>query len=188
MSDALVQVDAAVNHLYVVITYVPRRTEVTVGARGCQTFERGWFAYVGSALVARDARVARHLRANKRLRWHADYLLAIYPGRRAWLLDTSLSECALVDVLAGQTGAQRAVAGFGAGDCHCAGHLLRLPHGTALDGALRAGGGRLYKHAPPAARPPAARPPAARPPVKKSRSPESHSPEGGRPLRSAGDS
>jgi Uri superfamily endonuclease len=183
MSDALVQVDAAVNHLYVVITYVPRRTEVTVGARGCQTFERGWFAYVGSALVARDARVARHLRANKRLRWHADYLLAIYPGRRAWLLDTSLSECALVDVLAGQTGAQRAVAGFGAGDCHCAGHLLRLPHGTALDGALRAGGGRLYKHAPPAARPPA-----ARPPVKKSRSPESHSPEGGRPLRSAGDS
>ncbi len=140
----------AVNRLYVVITYVPRRTAVTVGALGRQTFERGWFAYVGSALVARDARVARHLRADKPLRWHADYLLAIYPGRRAWLLDISLNECALVDFLAGQTGAQRAVAGFGAGDCHCAGHLLHLPHGTSLDEALRTAGGRPYRSSPAA--------------------------------------
>ena len=65
--------------LYIVLTRVPRRTALAVGALGTVTLERGWYAYVGSAARARDARVARHLAREKPLRWHADYLLRPFP-------------------------------------------------------------------------------------------------------------
>ena len=61
---------AAAPRLYVVLTYVPRRTSVPVGALGNVVFERGWYAYVGSATRARRARVARHLATGKIGRAH----------------------------------------------------------------------------------------------------------------------
>ena len=134
------------NALYVVATRVPRRLEITVGALGPVTFERGWYAYVGSARRGRDARVARHFRREKPLRWHADYLFTKAPPRRAWLVDGPLTECELAGALAAQPGASRPVRRFGAGDCHCPGHLVRLTtrpssrtlreigeHGSAID-------------------------------------------------------
>jgi len=114
------------NALYVVATWVPRRTEIVVGSLGVVAFERGWYAYVGSARRGREARVARHLRADKPLRWHADYLLSRFPGRCAWLVDGELTECELAGALARLPGASRRPPHFGAGDCGCVGHLLRL--------------------------------------------------------------
>ena len=140
------------NKLYVVATLVPRRTTLVVGSLGEVTFERGWYAYVGSARRGREARVARHLRADKPLRWHADYLFARFPGRVAWLVDGELSECELADAIAQQIesaaparlpGASRRPPRFGASDCRCAGHLLRLTRrpttprlAAAIPGAL----------------------------------------------------
>jgi len=115
-----------VNHLYVVATWVPRRTTIAVGSLGPVTFDRGWYAYVGSARRGRDARVARHRRADKPLRWHADYLFARFPGRLAWLIDGQLSECELAGALARLPGAARRPPRFGAGDCRCAGHFVAL--------------------------------------------------------------
>jgi Uri superfamily endonuclease len=128
-----------VSLLYVVATWVPRRTTIAVGSLGDETFERGWYAYVGSARRGRDARVARHLRTDKPLRWHADYLFARFPGRVGWLVDGELAECELAGALARLPGASRRPPRFGAGDCRCAGHLLRLarrPTTTALVAAL----------------------------------------------------
>jgi Uri superfamily endonuclease len=113
--------------LYVVLTYVPRRTTVPVGALGLVVFERGWYAYVGSAARGRRARVARHLATGKRLRWHADYLFAAFPARRAWLVDGAAGECEFAGALAALPGASRRPRRFGAGDCRCAGHLVRWP-------------------------------------------------------------
>ena len=127
------------NRLYVVAAWVPRRTTITVGALGPVTFARGWYAYVGSARRGRAARVARHFRRDKPLRWHADYLFAEQPARRAWLIDTARSECALVDGLGAAGIAERVVPGFGASDCGCAGHLVRvarLERIAALDVAV----------------------------------------------------
>ena len=90
---------ADLNALYVVATLVPRRETIVVGAFGSVTFARGWQAYVGSARRGRAARVARHRRADKPLRWHADYLFTRHPATRAWLLDTPLSECELAALL-----------------------------------------------------------------------------------------
>ena len=112
--------------LYIVLTYVPRRTSVPVGALGSVAFARGWYAYVGSAARARRARVARHLAPFRPLRWHADYLFTAFPARRAWLVDGAAGECELAGALAALPGASRRPPRFGAGDCRCAGHLVRF--------------------------------------------------------------
>lgn len=117
---------AGASRLYVVLTYVPRQTTVSVGSLGPVVFDRGWYAYVGSAARARRARVTRHLAPDKPLRWHADYLFTAFPARRAWLVDGAAGECELAGALAALPGASRRPRRFGAGDCRCAGHLVRL--------------------------------------------------------------
>jgi Uri superfamily endonuclease len=116
----------APSRLYVVVTRVPRRTRLTVGSLGTVTLERGWYAYIGSAVRAREARVSRHLAREKPVRWHADYLFAAFPAERAWLVDGAAGECELAGAVAALPGAERRPRRFGAGDCHCAGHLVRL--------------------------------------------------------------
>ena len=110
----------------IVLARVPRRTALTVGSLGAVTLERGWYAYVGSAARARDARLARHLAREKPLRWHADYLFTAFPAEHAWLVDGAEGECELASALAALPGAKRLPRRFGAGDCRCAGHLVRF--------------------------------------------------------------
>lgn len=130
------------NALYVVATWVPRRTEIRVGSLGPVAFARGWYAYVGSARRGRDARVARHLRAEKPVRWHVDYLSSRFPGHVAWLVDSALTECELAGALARLPGASRRPPRFGAGDCRCAGHLIVLPARPTRHMLFEALGGR----------------------------------------------
>ena len=138
--------NAGAPRLYVVLTYVPRRTAVPIGALGPVVFERGWYAYVGSAARARRARVERHLALGKPLRWHADHLFAAFSPRRAWLVDGAPGECELAAGLAGLPGAERRPPRFGAGDCHCAGHLIRLGRRPRrVDVALAAGEGTAVR-------------------------------------------
>ena len=150
-----------INRLYVVAAWLPRRETIVVGALGPLTFSRGWHAYVGSARRGRDARVARHRRAAKPLRWQADYLFSRHPATRAWLFDTPLSECELATRLCGLGRPEAAAADgvpaapseavgviarvgrhFGASDCACAGHLLYAARFNALQAGVRAVGGR----------------------------------------------
>jgi len=126
-ASAAARVPAASPRLYVVLTYVPQRTVITVGSLGAVPFERGWYAYVGSAARGRRARVARHLAAAKPLRWHADYLFSASPARRAWLVDGAAGECELAGALALLPAAARRPPRFGAGDCRCRGHLVYFP-------------------------------------------------------------
>ncbi len=142
--------------LYIVLTRVPRRTGLRVGSLGTVTFERGWYAYVGSAARGRGARVARHLALEKPLHWHADHLFTAFPAERAWLVDGADGECELAGALASLRGAERRPRRFGAGDCRCAGHLVRFPRrplrrdlaaaahaaGAPQNGAVRAFGRR----------------------------------------------
>ncbi|MGE3691725.1 MAG: DUF123 domain-containing protein [Novosphingobium sp.] len=87
----------------------------------------GWFVYAGSAHGGGGirARLRRHFRLGKPIRWHideltnaADYMAAIaIPGG---------SECRIVDSLLQSAQFETALAGFGSSDCrHCAAHLLR---------------------------------------------------------------
>lgn len=96
----------------------------TVGRLGTALFPAGRYVYTGSAKRALEARIARHLRSDKTLRWHIDYLLAS-PGVR--IVDVQRStrpECVLNQQVKGTV----AMRGFGASDCvnGCGAHLKRV--------------------------------------------------------------
>jgi len=86
-------------------------------------FEPGVYFYVGSAQRNLSARLERHARRAKPLRWHIDYLSTkahmvgtmIVPGPRE-------RECELARELGHIY--ELAVPGFGASDCGCGGHLF----------------------------------------------------------------
>ncbi len=121
---------------YVLLTSLDRERTITVGALGERTFAAGAYAYVGSAMGGLDARIARHLRADKRLHWHIDYLLAharvIEVVRVA---SAERLECRIAAALAERL---EPVRGFGCSDCACASHLFRAGETMALRAAVAA--------------------------------------------------
>ncbi|MBB4285148.1 GIY-YIG nuclease family protein [Roseospira goensis] len=90
----------------------------------------GWVVYAGSARGPGGlrARLARHLRPDKRRRWHVDWPTTA-PGARIWVQAVpGGDECALVARLLAEAGATVPVPGFGSSDCRtCPAHLLALP-------------------------------------------------------------
>jgi Uri superfamily endonuclease len=109
---------------YQLVIELARPVRCAVGRLGTFDFPAGRYVYTGSARRAFEARIARHLRAEKTLRWHIDYLLAA-PG--ACVVDVRRSrraECTLNRTVRGAV----PVAGFGASDCRagCGAHLKWL--------------------------------------------------------------
>ena len=84
-----------------------------------------------------EARLARHRRQRKKLWWHIDYLL-----RQAELVDVVAIptqrriECGRNRCLLSLPGADVVAPGFGASDCNCVTHLVRLGEGPATVSAL----------------------------------------------------
>jgi Uri superfamily endonuclease len=112
-------------HTYQLVIRVARQVEVAVGRLGLCSFQKGTYVYTGSAKRNFEARIARHLRKEKTLRWHIDYLLAAPGVSVIDVLRSDVEECELNQ---GSTG-EIAVPGFGASDCRhgCGSHLKWLP-------------------------------------------------------------
>jgi Uri superfamily endonuclease len=110
---------------YILVIELPRDCHVVVGALGDLAFRLGYYLYVGSALGGLQARLARHLRPDKRLHWHIDYLLQVGTIRAIWYtLGDARRECAWARTLAAMPGIRPAAARFGASDCACPTHLF----------------------------------------------------------------
>ncbi|MEA3401619.1 MAG: GIY-YIG nuclease family protein [Armatimonadota bacterium] len=107
---------------YVLILRLDAPAAIRVGALGEVAFEPGAYAYVGSAMGGLEARIDRHLRGDKRMHWHIDYLLA-----QAQVVDVvrvesdERLECRIASALAAELGS---VPGFGCSDCACGSHLF----------------------------------------------------------------
>ena len=108
---------------YIAVFALSRRCRIQVGKLGSFWFEPGLYLYAGSAQRNLSARLARHARKVKPLRWHIDYLstkaamigAVTVPGPRE-------RECKLAGELRHMH--ELAVPGFGASDCGCGGHLF----------------------------------------------------------------
>jgi Uri superfamily endonuclease len=112
--------------IYVLIISVTRNTRIEIGARGIVAFERGTYAYVGSAQNNMEKRLARHLKNTKKKFWHIDYLLTSPETavRRIFTCEAGKAEeCRLADLL--RIGGS-AVTGFGSSDCKCKSHLFKI--------------------------------------------------------------
>ena len=107
---------------YQLFIEVTRPVQCRVGQLGVIRFPAGSYVYTGSARRGLEARLARHARKAKSLRWHIDYLLATPCVRIVWIERSAVSECCLNRSVAGVIVAPR----FGASDCTsgCGSHLM----------------------------------------------------------------
>lgn len=107
---------------------VEQALRIEVGRLGEFSFPAGCYVYTGSARRNLEARIARHLRQEKKLRWHIDWLLTSRGVRVVGVSRSARDECALNQAARGAI----LVPGFGASDCRagCGSHLRYL-------GALR---------------------------------------------------
>lgn len=109
---------------YQLLIELRRPARVAVGCLGVFRFAAGRYVYTGSAKRNLEARIARHLRAEKTLKWHIDYLLAAPGARVVKVRRFRREECAVNQGTAGTV----PVPGFGASDCRqrCGSHLKYL--------------------------------------------------------------
>jgi len=119
---------------YLLLMEMERSQSIAVGALGDMRFSRGFYAYVGSAMNGLEGRVARHLRRNKKRRWHVDYLL-----ERACVYDVVVVtgeerlECVMASALSREI---LCIRHFGSSDCKCAGHLFFAVARSDLEAAV----------------------------------------------------
>lgn len=100
---------------------------VRIGKLGRFEFPASDYLYVGSALNSLWPRVRRHLRRQGKRRWHVDHLRDVARPLQAWVaVTTDRRECALAGAIGALPGATAWPRRFGASDCRCPGHLLRL--------------------------------------------------------------
>lgn len=112
--------------LYIAVFRLAAAQTIRVGRLGRFEFPAGYYFYVGSGQRRLGARLERHARRRKPLRWHIDYLSTRAEMLGAILLAGDRSaECATAAALAECMA--RHIEGFGASDCRCGGHLLYSP-------------------------------------------------------------
>jgi len=126
-----------VNGIYALIIRINEDTCINVGAIGETHFKKGIYVYVGSAQTNLEQRVKRHLRREKRLFWHIDYLLnsdAAKIQKTLFMQGDKTTECKIAREI-GERG--QSVNGFGCSDCDCRSHLFRVSNYDFLLGKMK---------------------------------------------------
>jgi Uri superfamily endonuclease len=109
---------------YCLIIDLPRESELRVGRLGSFRFPKGTYVYTGSGMAGIEARVSRHLKRKKKLRWHIDYLLTAARVKSVIRVQASTRvECEINGLAFQVPGSSAVVPGFGSSDCSCTSHL-----------------------------------------------------------------
>lgn len=112
--------------IYILIIQLNKNVNVTVGKLGKLSFQKGLYAYVGSAQTNLEKRIQRHHRKEKRMFWHIDYLLQCPNSKIVKVYYKTVNkteECTIANMIAAEG---EFVAGFGCSDCHCKSHLFHI--------------------------------------------------------------
>ena len=107
---------------YLLVIELNKDLRIDIGKLGSIEFKSGFYIYVGSALNGLEQRIHRHLRKQKKLHWHIDYLLQ--PARIIDIFYKEGSvkeECDIARILSRQFSS---IPGFGCSDCNCKTHLF----------------------------------------------------------------
>jgi len=122
---------------YCLVLEVLRDLEVEVGSLGKLPFEKGYYVYIGSAMNNLEKRVERHLRKDKRLHWHIDYLttLDFVKARRIYIKESSKTEECGVAKEVSKHGLP--IKAFGCSDCKCVSHLYKVEAFEFLEGVMK---------------------------------------------------
>jgi Uri superfamily endonuclease len=120
---------------YVLLIELRQGFEFTSGRFDGQRLSPGFYAYCGSAKGpgGLSARVRRHMRRDKKIHWHVDYLTAVEEIVQVGV-QVDGSECELVGRLLTTPGTHVPIQGFGSSDCAvCTAHLVQLNRRSAFE-------------------------------------------------------
>lgn len=127
---------------YILVLLLSKSGTFRVGKLGELEFKQGYYAYVGSALNNLEARIRRHLKVDKRLFWHIDYLLQFGETYEVYYeLTRKRSECKLANKLYARF---ESIKRFGSSDCKCNSHLFFSTDKTSLLDAISSFGMNRY--------------------------------------------
>ena len=107
---------------YILLIELREEQTIAIGSLKGIHFPSGGYAYVGSAMGGFKTRLERHLKREKKVHWHIDYLLSMATINDIILCQTQdRAECAIAQALSRQFAY---VPGFGSSDCKCHSHLF----------------------------------------------------------------
>jgi len=101
--------------------------KIRVGRLGEVSFKEGDYIYIGSAKGCLEARLRRHLRKDKKIYWHIDYLLKSKKTKilQIWIIDKKM-ECQTAEVFCQDPTTEIIKKGFGSSDCKCLSHFFYI--------------------------------------------------------------
>lgn len=118
---------------YVLLIKLSEERTITIGSLHACFFSCGYYAYVGSAMGGFKSRLSRHLKENKRPRWHIDYFLQKASISSIILCESREKvECTIARALECRFDS---IPGFGSSDCMCRSHLFF----AAEEGQIKSG-------------------------------------------------
>lgn len=124
------------NGIYVLLIELEEKTTVTVGKLGKIDFQKGYYAYVGSALNGLENRIKRHLSSKKKFHWHVDYFLERSSIKEVIYAETlDRKECSIAESLADFQSIKK----FGSSDCSCESHLFFSKNFEKLKDSIKEG-------------------------------------------------
>jgi Uri superfamily endonuclease len=107
---------------YLLLLHLNRTSSLSIGKLGYLVFKKGWYVYVGSALNGLHQRIQRHLRKEKKLHWHIDFLLNQARIVQVYYRQNVVKEeCLIASTF---TPKFSSIPGFGCSDCSCTSHLF----------------------------------------------------------------
>ncbi len=109
--------------IYLLFFKIGNEEKIKIGGLGEHIFKKGYYIYIGSATNNLTKRIQRHLKKNKKLRWHIDYLLLIAQNLKVIPIRTFFKwECEVAEKLSFIS--DEIISDFGASDCKCDSHLF----------------------------------------------------------------
>ncbi len=124
MSGCLSDDSAVTKGSYILLAELGAPVRIQVGKLGSFDFERGTYAYCGSALNGLESRLRRHFSTDKKMRWHIDYLLEEAEVIEALVIPSPVRlECVLNRFVGTLKDSKMPIEGFGSSDCACRSHL-----------------------------------------------------------------
>ena len=120
--------------------------EALVGSLGRLNLEKGYYAYVGSALNNLDGRIGHHLKIKKKLHWHIDYLLNKANVENVFFKEgEKREECEFANELSKHF---QSMNKFGSSDCKCKSHLFYSKDHSELRSTIMRLGTSEYEYKP----------------------------------------
>jgi sugar fermentation stimulation protein A len=118
---------------YVLVIELKSKKSITVGSLGRIEFKKGFYCYVGSAIgnATIENRCKRHLKKNKKMKWHVDYLRKKAKIIGIFAIPSKKKiECEIAKEISKK--ADNFIPRFGSSDCNCKSHLFYFKDKSSL--------------------------------------------------------